>query len=55
MPAKGHRQAKSKVFPFQQNRLGKFYEHKRVDVIYVAEQETLITITVYVFYGEWKD
>ncbi len=39
----------------KQERLGKYYEQKRVEVIYVEEQESIVTVTVYVFYGEWKD
>ena len=55
VPAKGNRKAKAKVFTFNQERLGKYYEQKRVEVVYVEESMTIITITVYVFYGEWKD
>ena len=55
IPAKGNRKAKAKVFTFRKIRLEKFYEEKRVEVIYIEEKETIITVTVYVFYGEWKD
>ena len=57
IPARGNRKAKAKakVFTFKQLRLGKYYEEKRVEVIYVEEEETIVTVTVYVFYGEWKD
>jgi len=33
---------------------GKFYKQKRIEVIYLYEQSTIITVTVYVFYGEWE-
>ena len=55
IPARGNRKAKAKVFTFKKERLGKFYEEKRVEVIYIEEADTIITVTVYVFYGEWKD
>jgi hypothetical protein len=52
--AKYGRLAKSKLFAFQQERLGKYYEQKRIEVIYTIENETAVTITVYVFYGKWE-
>jgi hypothetical protein len=55
VPAGGNRLAKARVYPFKQERLGKYYAQKRVEVIYVKEQESIVTVTVYVFYGEWKD
>ncbi|HMV94724.1 MAG TPA: DUF4258 domain-containing protein [Anaerolineales bacterium] len=54
IPARGNRKAKAKVFSFKKERLGKYYEEKRVEVIYVEEENIIITVTVYVFYGEWK-
>jgi hypothetical protein len=55
IPAKRGRLAKAKVYPFDQERLGKHYEQKRVEVIYVIEKEVAVTITVYVFYGTWEE
>ena len=55
IPARGNRKAKAKVFTFKKERLGKYYEEKRVEVIYLEEEDKVITVTVYVFYGEWKD
>lgn len=52
--AKGDRLGKAHVFEFQTVRNGKFYEQKRVEVIYVIENGMAITITVYVFYGKWE-
>ncbi len=52
--ARGQRKGKARVFDFKQKRLGKYYEHKRVEVIYVEENNQIVTVTVYVFYGEWK-
>jgi hypothetical protein len=53
-PARKNRLAKAKIFPFEQERLGKFYKQKRVEVIYLVENNVIVTVTVYVFYGEWK-
>jgi hypothetical protein len=55
IPARGNRKAKAKVFTFKKERLGRYYEEKRVEVIYVEDEEIIFTVTVYVFYGEWKD
>jgi len=47
--------AKAKVYPFKRQRLGKYYPQKRIEVIYVKEGGQFVTVTVYVFYGDWKD
>ena len=52
--AKYGRLGKAKIYQFKQERLGKYYEHKRVEVIYALEQEVAVTVTVYVFYGKWE-
>ena len=52
--AKYDRLGKAKVYPFNQIRDRRFYEQKRVEVIYTIEGDTLVTITVYVFYGKWE-
>lgn len=49
------RLGKTKVFPFQAHRLGRFYEEKRVEVIYAQEGDTVVTVTVYAFYGKWEE
>ena len=54
IPSKRYRNGKAKVFEFNQKRLNKFYKQKRVEVIYAIENDRIITITVYVFYGKWK-
>ncbi len=53
--AKRYKKAKAKVYKFNQNRLNKFYKQKRVEVIYTIESDKIVTITVYVFYGNWKE
>jgi hypothetical protein len=53
IPAKHGRLGKAKVYPCQQERHGKYYEQKRVEVIYTIEWDIIVTVTVYVFYGKW--
>jgi hypothetical protein len=45
---------KAKIFPFGQIRLGNYYEQKRVEVFYISQHDTIVTVTVYVFYGQWE-
>ncbi|MBI5217097.1 MAG: hypothetical protein HY960_15180 [Ignavibacteriae bacterium] len=51
--AKRGRFKKSKVFSFNEYWCNKFYAQKKVEVIYTVEQEEIVTVTVYVFYGYW--
>jgi hypothetical protein len=44
---------KAKIFDFQKTRIGRHYRQKRVEVIYTMEGETSVTVTLYVFFGEW--
>jgi hypothetical protein len=55
IPAKNNRYAKYKIFSFNKERNGFFYEQKRVEVYYVIEYEKIITVTVYVFFGKWEE
>ena len=55
IPAKHGRVAKARVYEFKRQRHGTYYEQKRVEVIYAVEKETVVTVTVYVFYGKWED
>ena len=55
IPAKYGRVSKAKLYKFKKKRHGRFYEQKRVEVIYMIERNTAITITVYVFYGKWEE
>lgn len=50
---KYNRLGKTKFFPFNANRLGKYYEEKKLEVYYIIEEEKIITVTVYVFYGKF--
>ncbi len=55
IPARKNRLAKGKVYIFERERLGRYYKHKRVEVIYLVENDAIVTVTVFVFYGEWTD
>jgi hypothetical protein len=54
IPGKYGRMGKAKIYSFRQERLGKYYEQKRVEVFYTIEEDMVITVTVYVFYGKWE-
>jgi hypothetical protein len=54
IPAKYGRTAKAKIYEFKKKRQGKYYEQKRVEVIYIIHKDTVITVTVHVFYGKWE-
>ena len=51
--ARQGRLGKSKTFAFNKERNGKYYEQKKLEVYYTIEQQRIITITVYVFYGKF--
>jgi hypothetical protein len=51
--SKNNRLAKEKVFGFNSTWNKKKYEQKKVEVIYVIENDVIVTVTVYVFYGKW--
>ena len=55
IPGKYGRFGKAKIYDFNQQRHGKFYEQKRVEVFYTIERGVFITVTVYVFYGKWEN
>lgn len=54
IPAKYGRKGKTKVYDFNKERHGRYYEHKRVEVLYTIENDIIVTVTVYVFYGKWE-
>ncbi len=53
--AKKERLAKFLIIPFKQNRGNKYYEQKRIEVYYIVENNRIITVTVYAFYGKWEE
>ena len=54
LAAKLNRNAKFKVFDFKQFRNGKFFEQKRLEVFYLIENNEIVTVTVYVFFGKFE-
>ena len=52
--AKYNRKAKYKIYNFDNVWNNKFYKQKRVEVVFMFENETVVTVTVYVFYGYWE-
>ena len=52
--AKYGRTGKAKVYQFKQERHGNYYEQKRIEVFYIIEEDLVVTVTVYVFYGKWE-
>lgn len=55
IPAKYGRMGRAKTYDYQERRLDRYYEQKRVEVFYTVERDVIITVTVYVFYGKWED
>jgi len=55
IPAKYQRLCKYKIYSFNKERNGKYYKQKRVEVYYIGGVKEIITVTVYVFYGEWEN
>jgi hypothetical protein len=41
-------------FILLQERHGKYFQQKRVEVIYMIKGNVIITTTVYVFFGKWE-
>jgi hypothetical protein len=53
--AKAGRKAKVLILDFRQERNGKQYEQKKIEVYFIEENKTIITVTVYVFYGKFNN
>lgn len=53
--AKYGRLGKAKVYDFKQKRNNIYYEQKKIEVFYTTEENNIITVTVYVFYGKWEE
>ena len=54
IPGKHGRIGKAKIYGFNEERHGIYYEQKRVEVFYIIEENVIVTVTVYVFYGKWE-
>ena len=48
------RLGKTMVFDFNNVWNGKHYLQKKLEVFYVIENDVIITVTVYVYYGKWE-
>lgn len=55
IPAKFDRKGKAKIYDYGRERQGKTYPQKRVEVFYLIEDNQVVTVTVYVFYGTWEE
>ena len=44
---------RGKIYDFSRRWQNSYFEQKRVEVIYILEEDVIITVTVYVFYGRW--
>ena len=54
IPARYGRVGKAKTYDFKQTRLSRYYDQKRVEVFYTVEEDVIVTVTVYVFFGKWE-
>jgi hypothetical protein len=54
IPARHGRIGRAKTYDFRQLRHNRYFEQKRVEVIYTTEGDVIVTVTVYVFYGYWE-
>ncbi|MEO6637949.1 MAG: hypothetical protein ABIN25_06710 [Ginsengibacter sp.] len=52
--AKSNRIGKFSIFDFNKIRNEKFYQQKKLEVFYVIENNEIITVTVYVFFGKFE-
>ena len=55
IPGRKRRRSKGKIYNFNKKRLDTFYKQKKIEVIYTIDNDKIVTITVYVFYGIWKE
>jgi hypothetical protein len=55
IPAKYNRLGKAKIYLFRKERHRTYYEQKRVEVYYLVENNRIVVVTVYVFYGQWEN
>lgn len=53
-PAEHGRQSTRKLFRIDEERHGKRYSQKLVEVYHVSEGDAIVVVTVYVFFGTWE-
>jgi hypothetical protein len=54
IPARYGREGKAKVYDFKRKRQGKYYEQKRVEVIFTIEDDTIYCCYSMCFMGDGK-
>jgi hypothetical protein len=55
VPAKQGRSCMQKIFQADEVRQGKRYSKKTVEVYHVVEDDVIVVVTVYVFFGGWGE
>jgi len=55
VPAGGGRLAKTKVYDYHGVWKGRHYDQQMVNVVYLVEGDVLVTVTVVVYYGRWRE
>ena len=54
-PASFGRLSKEKVFRFDSMWQGRSYSQKKVKVVYVEDDDAMVTVTAYAYYGSWRE
>ena len=52
--AKKGRKGRFKVYPFNKLHGVKIYPQRKIEVIYIQENDTIITVTLFVYFGKWS-
>ena len=55
VPAGLGRSAREKVYLFRCSWKGRYYEQKKVKVVFVMEKDVIWTVTVISHYGKWEN
>ena len=52
--AQGSRRARELVFSHGREWAGRFYDQKKVKVVYIEEEDEIVVVTVLAYYGRWS-
>ena len=52
--AEGSRRERELVFPHAREWAGRFYDEKKVKVVYIEEEHEIVVVTVLAYYGRWS-
>ena len=55
LPANHGRRARARIFEFNTRWKGRHFPRKRVEVSYTVQNCDIISVTVYCYYGEWRE